>query len=127
MNISCRAAVTSDEINALARLCWDDHEGCDYNNILKHSLAWVTARADDETLIGFYNLAWDGGRHALVFDLNVHPDFRRQGIALKMLEHAPRIAKESGVKYLHVDCDVSLEDLYKKAGYEMISAGIVYL
>ncbi len=126
MLISIDDPVTSDEINALMQLCWDDHKKCDYSLILEKSLAYVIAREADQ-LIGFYNLAWDGARHAMVFDLNIHPDFRKQGIALQMLEQAPKIAKENGVKYLHVDFDLDLETLYTKAGFSTIRAGIIYL
>jgi len=126
MQILVNSPVTSREINALMELCWNDHNESDYQPILERNLAHVVAR-DNQNLIGFCNLAWDGGRHATVFDLCVHPDYRHQGIALKMLEWAPKIAQDHGIKYLHVDFDSALEELYKKAGFEIISAGIVYL
>jgi len=126
MIIKQNSVVNSDEINSLMSLCWNDHENVNYQSILDKSLAYITVR-EDSKLIGFYNLAWDGGRHATVFDLNVHPDYRHQGIALKMLELAPIIAKKNNIKFLHVDFDLKLEKLYKKAGFEIISAGIIKL
>ncbi len=125
-HISLNSSVTSLEINALMHVCWDAHEECDYQNILVKSLSYATVR-DGDTLIGFCNLAWDGGRHATIFDLNVHPDFRKQGLALKMLEMLKGVAKSNNVKFLHVDCSPHLEPLYKKAGFEMISAGLICL
>lgn len=126
MIIEQNSDITSDEINSLMSLCWDDFEEVDYQHILDKSLAYITARYDSQ-LIGFYNLAWDGGRHATIFDLNVHPDYRHQGVALEMLKMAPIIAKKNNIKFLHVDFDLKLEKLYKKAGFEMISAGIIQL
>ena len=95
-------------------------------SILEKSLSYITARQNNE-LIGFCNVAWDGGRHATIFDVNVHPKFRRQGVALAMMEPVPKLAKTHGVKYLHVDFDQTLEPLYSKVGFEMISAGIIFL
>jgi hypothetical protein len=33
----------------------------------------VTARFGDRALIGFVNVAWDGGDHAFLIDTKVHP------------------------------------------------------
>ncbi|MFJ6658828.1 hypothetical protein ACIQNG_21125 [Streptomyces sp. NPDC091377] len=36
--------------------------------VRRHSLGWVCARGGDGTLVGFVNVAWDGGVHAFVLD-----------------------------------------------------------
>jgi len=46
-----------------------------------HNLGWVTARLDNGALIGFVNVAWDGGDHAFLIDTKVRPDHQRRGIA----------------------------------------------
>ena len=45
---------------------------------LERSLCWVSAHAG-ERLVGFVNVAWDGGRHAFLLDSVVHPSCRRRG------------------------------------------------
>ena len=45
-----------------------------------HSLGWVCARRDGE-LIGFVNVAWDGGAHAFVLDTVVAAGHRRRAWA----------------------------------------------
>ena len=39
----------------------------------------MTARAGD-TLLGFVNVAWDGGDHAFLLDTKTLEDHQRQGI-----------------------------------------------
>jgi hypothetical protein len=45
-----------------------------------HSLGWVTARQPDGALVGFVNVAWDGGDHAFLLDTKVATENQRQGI-----------------------------------------------
>ena len=51
-----------------------------WGQVNDHSLGWVCARVDD-ALVGFVNVAWDGGSHAFVVDTLVEVNNRRQGIA----------------------------------------------
>ena len=127
MKILKNAAVSSGEINVLMALCWDEFEDTDFDRILQHSLAYFTIRDDQNRLIGYCNLAWDGGRHASLFDLNIHPDFRHQGLAIKMIQQVKQVAIDNNIRFFHVDFDPTLEPLYKKAGFDMISAGLMLL
>jgi GNAT superfamily N-acetyltransferase len=52
-----------------------------------HSLGWVSAR-NAAALVGFVNVAWDGGVHALVVDTMVAADARRQGIGGELVRRA---------------------------------------
>ena len=45
----------------------------------QHSLGWVCAY-DGERLVGFVNVAWDGGVHAFVLDTLVGVGARHEGI-----------------------------------------------
>ena len=46
-----------------------------------HSMGWVTARMrDGGGLVGFVNVAWDGGDHAFLLDTKVASEHQRQGI-----------------------------------------------
>src|SRR2546428_9943408 len=50
-----------------------------YERVLAHSFTWVTASSGDE-LVGFANVAWDGGAHFFLLDTSVHPSWMRRGI-----------------------------------------------
>lgn len=39
-----------------------------WDQIRTHSLGWVTARTAEGALVGFVNVAWDGGDHAFLID-----------------------------------------------------------
>ena len=45
-----------------------------WDGIRPYSLGWICARQGDGSLIGFVNVAWDGGDHAFLLDPKVPPD-----------------------------------------------------
>jgi len=87
------------------------------------SLAFVCAFAD-HSLVGFVNLAWDGGIHAFLFDTTVHPNFQRQGIGRQLVKQAMDVAQERGMEWLHVDCDPRPRGFYQGCGFESTDAGL---
>lgn len=97
-----------------------------FRPILARSLAHAGAY-DGTTLIGFVNVAWDGGIHAFILDTCVDPDYRRQGIALRLLERATELARERGAQWLHVDFEPHLDVFYLKAGFGPTAAGLMRL
>jgi GNAT superfamily N-acetyltransferase len=66
------------------------------NRVRPHSLGWVTARLNDGGLVGFANMAWDGGDHAFLIDTKVRPDHQRRGIASELVRIAAENATEAG-------------------------------
>lgn len=59
-----RAEVTDDELVILTRSHGGTPEAGWWDRIRPHSLGWVAARLNDGALVGFVNVAWDGGDHA---------------------------------------------------------------
>lgn len=86
----------------------------------------MTAHAGDQ-LVGFVNVAWDGGVHAFLLDTTVHPDFQRQGIGQKLVEQATMEARRRGCHWLHVDFEPHLESFYRSCGFQHTLAGLVSL
>jgi ribosomal protein S18 acetylase RimI-like enzyme len=84
--------VTNEELNRLFAAAWSNHGPRDFGPVLSHSLAYICARYG-EHLIGFVNLAWDGGLHAFVLDTTVHSDFQRQGIGRQLVQGAVSVAR----------------------------------
>ncbi len=70
--------------------------------LARHSLTWFGA-ADDERLVGFVNVAWDGDRHAFLLDAVVAPPRQRHGIGTGLVARAVRAASDAGCTWLHAD------------------------
>jgi len=58
---------SQDDLNTLWLEAWGSHEPKDFSGILSRSLAHIGAYADGR-LVGFVNVAWDGGIHAFILD-----------------------------------------------------------
>lgn len=93
----------------------------------RHSLGWVTARQDDG-LVGFINVLWDGLVHAWIQDLMVAESSRHQRIGVGLVEQARLGAKAAACEFLHVDFDDDLRSFYFDAcGFRPTNAGLIEL
>lgn len=99
-----------------------------WDRIRPHSLGWVTARSADGTLIGFVNVATDGGDHAFLIDTKTHPGHQHKGIGRRVVCLAATQAKAAGCEWLHVDWDPGLATFYLDAcGFMPTEAGLIHL
>ena len=119
-------AVGSADLNALRASAWDGPQTTDWVPILARSLGWVCA-FDHEALVGFVNLAWDGGQHAFLLDTTVHAAYQRRGIGTRLVRETATLARETGVAWLHVDYEAELEPFYAACGFRPTSAGLLRL
>jgi GNAT superfamily N-acetyltransferase len=130
LSLVVRGPVTNDELNDLFSTGWPSWQHApdtsDWQPVLDHSLAYVTARSDGR-LVGFVNVAWDGRDHAFLLDPRVHPDFRHQGIGVDMVRLAARAAARAGCEWLHVDYEAELAPFYDACGFTPTSAGLISL
>ena len=125
-----RGAVRNPELNALHaegfdhRVLDDDWEA----QLAGHSLGWVSAR-DGETLVGFVNVAWDGGVHAFILDTLVATSARRHGIGAKLVAAAAENARAAGCEWLHVDFedDYLARFYFDGCGFQPTKAGLIQL
>lgn len=118
---------SNDQLNALNGASWEDtHQYTDYGNVLDRSLGHICAFEHDE-MVGFVNVAWDGGVHAFILDTCVTPSSRHQGIATRMVKMAVALAKNRGVMWLHVDFEPHLEEFYERCGFRPTKAGLIDL
>ena len=126
---SWRGEVDDYELVALVDSYGGRSEPGWWNRVRSHSLGWVTARAGN-SLVGFVNVAWDGGDHAFLLDTKVHPDLRRRGIGTHLVEVAILEAKRAGCERIEVDFDDAegLASFYFDAcGFRPTNAGLVHL
>jgi GNAT superfamily N-acetyltransferase len=113
----------NDALNGLFGPAWPDHHWTDFGPILSRSLAYVGAFADGE-LVGYVNLAWDGGIHAFLLDTTVHPRYRRRGIGRQLVGLALDEAAGQGITWVHVDFEPRLSPFYASCGFQPTAAGL---
>ena len=105
---------------------WPDSRDDDWVSVLAHSLTYICAY-HEHRLIGFVNVAWDGGSHAFVLDTTVHPDAQRRGIGTQLVKRAASAARGHGIEWLHVDYEPHLESYYEECGFRPTKAGLMRL
>lgn len=119
------AELAADDIAALFTASWPGRAGPSGSE-LEHSLCWVSAHVG-ERLVGFVNVAWDGGAHAFLLDTTVHPEFRRRGIGASLVRCAADEARELGAEWLHVDYEPQYAEFYRRCGFRPSLAGLIHL
>jgi ribosomal protein S18 acetylase RimI-like enzyme len=124
--IAADARPAAAELREFWLAAWGDPGPADFAAVLSRSLVSLCAR-DGERLVGFVNVAWDGGRHASIFDLAVHPAYQRRGIGTRLTREAIDRARERGAEWLHVDFKPHLADFYHGCGFRPTAAGLIRL
>ena len=120
--------LTDDELVALTRSHGGNAVAAWWDRIRPHSLGWVTARLGDGALVGFVNVAWDGGDHSFLIDTKVRPDQQRRGIGTELVRVAAQHAKAAGCEWMEVDFDDHLAPFYYDAcGFIPTRAGLLRL
>jgi ribosomal protein S18 acetylase RimI-like enzyme len=98
-----------------------------WGQVNRHSLGWVCAREDDQ-LVGFVNVPWDGAIHAFILDTLVAAGARRRGIGTELIRVSAREAAAAGCEWLHVDFEDDLRSFYfEGCGFRPTSAGLIAL
>lgn len=99
-----------------------------WDRIRPHSLGWATARLGDGTLVGFVNVASDGGDHAFLIDTKTRGTHQRRGVGTRVVRFAAQHAQAAGCEWLHVDFDDHLRSFYFGAcAFEPTNAGLIDL
>jgi GNAT superfamily N-acetyltransferase len=79
-------------------------------------------------LVGFVNVAWDGGDHAFLLDTKTRGAHQHQGIGTELVRVAVAEAKGAGCEWLHVDFAEPLAPFYFDAcGFRPTPAGLIHL
>lgn len=99
-----------------------------WDQVRPYSLGWVTVRNSDRLLVGFVNVAWDGGDHAFLLDTKTRSDHQRRGVGTMLVQRATSEARAAGCEWLHVDFRPELEPFYLQAcGFSPTAAGLIRL
>lgn len=118
--------VANEDLNSLFANAWADFKPRDFAPVLKRSLGYICAYRGDQ-LVGFVNVAGDGGAHVFLLDTTVHQDTQRRGIGLELVRQARAIAHQAGAEWLHVDYESYLSEFYDKCGFKNTKAGLIKL
>jgi ribosomal protein S18 acetylase RimI-like enzyme len=73
-------------------------------------------------IIGFGRAMTDGVFNAAIYDVIVHPEFQKQGIARQIMEYL--LEKLSNISCVHLISTSGNEDFYKKLGLKRIKTGM---
>ncbi|MBO0682214.1 MAG: GNAT family N-acetyltransferase [Candidatus Dormibacteraeota bacterium] len=126
---SWRGKFDNVELNRLHAEAFDhQNEEADWwGRVNRHSLGWACAR-DGDQLVGFINVAWDGGAHAFILDTLVAARLRRRGIGTELVALAVDKARAAGCDWLHVDFEAHLGSFYlDRCGFTSTNAGLIRL
>ncbi|MFK7800711.1 MAG: GNAT family N-acetyltransferase [Anaerolineae bacterium] len=126
IEVQISPAITNVQMNELFSSAWPNHRERDFSQLLAHSLEYVAAFSESK-LIGFVNIAWDGGVHGFIVDTTVHAGFQRQGVGQMLLQEAEKVGKRHELEWLHVDFTPEYESFYRKAGFRPTLAGLIEL
>jgi GNAT superfamily N-acetyltransferase len=118
--------VSSEQLNDLFATAWENHKPYDFQPVIKHSLLYVCAY-HDEQIVGYVNMAWDGGIHGFLLDTTVHADYQRQGIGVRLVQAAVDAARARGIEWVHVDYESHLDEFYRQCGFRPTEAGLINL
>nr|WP_246096226.1 GNAT family N-acetyltransferase [Streptomyces botrytidirepellens] len=99
-----------------------------WSRVKEHSLGWVGARDGDGALVGFVNVAWDGGAHAFLIDTKTRGSHQHRGTGTAVVRLAVNHARAAGCEWLHVDFEPGLRGFYVDAcGFRPTDAGLIRL
>jgi GNAT superfamily N-acetyltransferase len=128
VEIAWRSAVSDGELVELTRSHGGEPEAGWWDRVRGHSLGWVTARTGGGELVGFVNVAWDGGAHAFLIDTKTRPSHQRRGVGTAVVARAVAEARAAGCEWLFVDFEPALASFYLDAcGFRRTPAGLVHL
>jgi ribosomal protein S18 acetylase RimI-like enzyme len=113
-------------LNELFAGAWENHVERKFGPVLKQSLTYVGAFAGTR-LVGFVNVAWDGGVHGFILDTTVHRDYQRRGIATELIRQAAKVAAKHDIEWLHVDYEPRYHAFYQGCGFTKTKAGLLNL
>jgi GNAT superfamily N-acetyltransferase len=116
----------AEALDRLWRAAWGEAGPADPRAILSRSLVHLGAYADG-ALVGYANVAWDGGKHAFLLDPTVDPEHRRTGLGTRLVRRAADLAAERGAHWLHVDYEPHLAGFYRGCGFRPTEAGLMRL
>lgn len=107
------------EIEALAFTTPWSRSSFLYELLENERALYLVAKNEFERVVGYVGM-WIVFDEGHITNLATHPDFRRRGVAHKLMNELIRVSKEKGVRYLTLEVrrsNSSAQELYQKMGF----------
>lgn len=125
MRIERNEKIDLIELNELlSTIGWGIKDIDKLENSLKLSWGWITARDENNNLIGFVQILSDGIKHAYILRLLVHKEYQGQGIGTKIIENMLQWLKENKFNPVLIT-KPSEETFYNKFGFGRSNNGFI--
>jgi ribosomal protein S18 acetylase RimI-like enzyme len=100
---------------------WMKHTTEVIQTVYKASNVVVIVKANGH-IIGFGRAISDGVFNAAIYDIVVHHDFQRLGIARQIMEHL--LERLKNISCVHLISTTGNEEFYRKIGFKKIKTGM---
>jgi ribosomal protein S18 acetylase RimI-like enzyme len=87
---------------------------------IRSSARVVAAYSTDNILIGFGRLISDGVYYGTLWDIAVHPGFRRRGIGGAIVSDLLQPCREAGFRMVGLFTAIHNSEFYRAAGFSML-------
>lgn len=110
--------------NLLATIGWGSNPNEKLEKSLELSWGWITARNDNDELIGFVQVLSDGIKHAYILRLLVHKEHQGNGIGKLIVNELMGWLDENGLNPILIT-KPSEEAFYNKFGFSREQNGFI--
>lgn len=100
---------------------WLKHDEKTIKKVFEASTHQVFALVDGE-IIGFARAISDGVFNAALYDIVVHKDFQRKGVATIVLEEI--LNQLNGISCIHLISTIGNDTFYKQFGFRKLKTGM---
>ncbi|WP_160673674.1 GNAT family N-acetyltransferase [Clostridium sp. C8-1-8] len=127
MRIERNTKIDVNELNNLLKsIGWGLNSSQKLEEALKLSWGWITARDDENRLIGFVQILSDGIKHAYILRFLVHNKYQGKGIGTKIMENLMDFLEENNLSPILLT-KPSEEAFYSKFGLSRSNKGFISL
>lgn len=116
--------IQAEELALLRKSVGWDGQTEQVKQTIGRSYFWAGGFAAEE-LVAYIEVISDGIDDAYIRNLIVHPKYQRRGLGLRLLGLATGRIKAEGIKMANVLFEPELESFYRKAGFIIISGGVI--
>jgi len=90
------------------------------------SWSWITARDEEDKLVGFVQVLSDGIKHAYILRMLVHKDYQRNGIGKMIMGELMEMIKEENLNPVLIT-KAKEEGFYEQFGFGRENNGFISL
>lgn len=125
MKIARNEKIDVVELNELlSTIGWGMKDLDKLEHSLKLSWGYITARDENNRLVGFVQILSDGIKHAYILRLLVHKEYQGQGIGTKIILNMMEWFKENNFNPVLITKPAE-ESFYNKFGFDRSNNGFI--